>query len=91
MCVCVCAYVRTCLHACVRVCAPLRLIITSGLIWTTYYWLNKFYSFYVSAVVGTVSRCGFRIDVHHENQSNKCKLALYKLSIHFISSLNGCT
>ena len=29
---------------CVSVCLPPRLLITSGVIWTKYDWLNKFYS-----------------------------------------------
>ena len=48
-----------------------------------YDWLNKFYSFYVTAVVGIVGRHGLSTDAHHENQPNKHKLALYKPSIHF--------
>ena len=36
-------------------CLPLRLLITSGMIWTLYDWLNKFYSFYMTAVVNIVS------------------------------------
>ena len=34
-----------------------------------------------------VSRCGFSIDACRENQTNKHKLALQKLSIHFKNSL----
>ena len=48
-----------------------------------YDWLNKFYSFCVVAVVGIVSRHG----ISNENQPNKRKLALYKPSILFNSSL----
>ena len=48
-----------------------------------YDWLNKFYRFYLVAVVSIISRCGLRIDVHCRNQCNKSKLALYKLLIHF--------
>ena len=33
------------------VCPPLRLLITSGVIWTPYDWLNKFYSCYIPTVV----------------------------------------
>ena len=69
------------------VCPPLRLLLISGLIWTSYNWLNKFYSFYVPAVVSIVSRHGLSIDACHENQPNKHKLALYKLLIHFNSNL----
>ena len=42
--VCVCVCVCVCL--CVCVCPSLRLLITSGMMWTQYDWLNKFYSFY---------------------------------------------
>ena len=41
--VCVCVF--TC------VCPSLRLLITCGMIWTPYDWLNKFYSFYMAIVV----------------------------------------
>ena len=54
--VCVHAYMCTCI--CVYVSPPPRLLITSGVIWTPYDWLNKFYSIYMVAVVGIVSRCG---------------------------------
>ena len=52
-------------------------------------WLNKFYNFYTTAVVGIHSTCryGLSIDTHHGNQSNKSKLALHKPSIHFSSCL----
>ena len=32
---------------CVSVCPPPRLLLTSGVIWTQYDWLNKFYSLYI--------------------------------------------
>ena len=73
------------LHVCVS--PPPRILITSGVIWTPYDWLNKFYSFYVAAVVGIVSRHGLSIDMCCENQPNKCKLQLFKPLIHFNSSL----
>ena len=38
-------------------------------------------------MVSIISKDGLSIDACHENQPNKCKLALYKLSIHFKSSL----
>ena len=41
-------------------CLPQRLLITSGMIWISYDWLNKFYSFYMAAVVGIISRHGLR-------------------------------
>ena len=36
----------------------------SGMIWTPHDWLNKFYSFYMGAVVGVVSRRGHSFDAH---------------------------
>ena len=55
---CVCAsrtpgFLGMCVYVCVS--PPLRLLITSGMmwcdIWSPYDWLNKFYSFYMVAVV----------------------------------------
>ena len=43
--VCVCVFVHVC------VCPPMRLLITSGVIWTPYDWLNKLYSCYITIVV----------------------------------------
>ena len=36
---------------CVFVCLPPRLLITSGVIWTPYDWLNKFYSCCMATVI----------------------------------------
>ena len=53
---------------CVFVCvSALRLLITSGVIWTPYDWLNKFYSCYMAIVVIIVNRCGHGIDTHHRH------------------------
>ena len=46
-----------CVLVCACVCLPPRLLITSGMIWTIYDWLNKFYSFYMATVVIIGSRC----------------------------------
>ena len=54
-----------CVCVCVRP-AP-RLLIISGMIWTTYDWLNKFYSFYMAILVSIVDGCGLGIDTHCEN------------------------
>ena len=57
MCACVCVHVCVCTCVCVCLCvcvslSPRLLIpITSGMIWTPYDWLNKFYSFYMGAIV----------------------------------------
>ena len=72
------------------VCPPPRLIIASGVMWsdmTPYDWLNEFYSFYVTAIVGIDSRHGLRIETHHRNQPNKSKLALYEPLLYFYSHL----
>ena len=55
LCVCVCVYVR--------VCPPPRLLLTSGMIWTPYDWLNKLYSCYMATVVCIVNGRGFGIDM----------------------------
>ena len=62
-----------CIHACVCVSMfvcprPYSVLIIRGMILTLYDWLNKFYSLYMAAVVGIVSRPGLSIEVHHRNQ-----------------------
>ena len=42
---------------------PPRLLITSGVIWTPYDWLNKFYSCYMVVVVVINNGCGLGIDL----------------------------
>ena len=69
------------------VCPPLRLLITSDMIWTSYNWLNKFYNFYVADIVSIISTCSLTIEACHRNQLNKSKLVLYKSWIHFYSHL----
>ena len=49
---------------CVCVSPPPRLLITSGVIWTPYDWLNKFYSFYMATAVIIGSGRGLRIEAH---------------------------
>ena len=56
---------------CVFVCLLLMLLITSGMIWTPYDSLKKFYIFHMSTIVGIVSRCGHAIEVHYRNQPNR--------------------
>ena len=59
-----------CACLCVCVCPPLRLLITSAMMWhnmDSYDWLNKFYSYYMMIVVGIVNWCGLGIDTHHGN------------------------
>ena len=45
---------------CVCVSTP-RLLIINGMIWTSYDWLNKFYSCYMATVVIIVNGCGLGI------------------------------
>ena len=74
MCVCcVCVVYVECVLCTLHVCPPLRLLITSDVIWTLYDWLNKFYSFYM-AVVLIISSGGLRIKAHCRN---------YPLNSHF--------
>ena len=89
--VCACAHVCMCVRA--WVCSWVQLVVWChwcGMIRTMYDWLNKFYNFYMAAVVNIISRCGLSIDAHHTNQRNKSKLALYKLLMHIYSHLNSC-
>ena len=55
--VCVCVFV------CVS--APEAINIISGVIWTPYDWLNKFYSCYMEIVVVIVNGRGLVIDMRH--------------------------
>ena len=41
----------------------------------------------MAATVGINSKRGLRIEVHHRNQPNKSKIALYKPLFHFDSQL----
>ena len=66
--------VGVCVCACI--CVPTGVLMTGGVIWTLYDWLNNLYNFCIAAVVSIVSRCGFSIDAHSRNQSNKSKLVL---------------
>ena len=64
MCVCVCVCVLAC------VCPPPRLLVTSGMMWCDidpYDWLNKFYGFYMVAVVSIVSGRDVSIHMHRES------------------------
>ena len=57
-----CVYVRVCV--CLHVYPPLRLLITNGVIWTPYNWLNKFYGCYMAAVVSIGSGCDVSIIIY---------------------------
>ena len=63
----------------VCVCMSAPEAITSGVIWTPYDWLNKFYSFYMTAVVVIDDGHGLTVEARRINQPNKSKLSLYKL------------
>ena len=74
------------------VCLPPRLLITSGMIWTPYDWLNKFYSCYMAAVVVIDDGHGLTAEARHINLPNKSMLYLYKpLLFTLIFLLNSCT
>ena len=62
------ASVRECLFVCVCVSAP-RLLITSSVMCdiAPYDWLNKFYGFYMAAVVGIDSGCDVSIYMRRGN------------------------
>ena len=73
------AFVQELMCVCVCVCTRPRQLITSGVMWPNMdpdNWLNKFYSFYMVAVVGIISRCGLSIEAHCKNQPNKYKPVL---------------
>ena len=52
---------------CVCVCPAPRLLIISGVIWTPYDWLNKFYSHYMEVVVIIINGRDLGIDTHHSH------------------------
>ena len=62
MCVCMCV--------CVCVSPPLKLLITGGVIWTPYDWLNKFYGSYMAVVVGIVNGHGLGIVMSCRNSTS---------------------
>ena len=53
------------MHVCV--CPRPRLLITSGVIWTSYNWLNKFYSCYMVTVVIIVNGRGLSIGMRRRH------------------------
>ena len=69
--------VRVCVgvYACVHVSIP-KLLVSGGMIWTPYDWLNKFYNFCMAAIVGIVSRRGLGIEAHRINQPNNTNLVM---------------
>ena len=62
---------------------PSRLLITSTIIWALYDWLNKFYSFYMAAVVSVVSTCSLTIECIVETKL--IRLSYVAFYIHFKS------
>ena len=70
-----------CVCVCVLVSAP-RVLIASGMIWTTHDWSNKFHGFYMAAVVDIDSGREVSFYMRRGNQLNKSKLALYKPLLH---------
>ena len=65
----VCVYVCVCV--CLCVCPPPRLLITSGVIWTSYDWLNKFYSCDMATVVVIVNGRGLGIGTRRRHKPHK--------------------
>ena len=63
---------------CVCASAPKASKITSGMIWTPYNWLSKFYSFYMVAIIGIISRRGLTIEACHRNQPTNSNQVLCK-------------
>ena len=61
------ACVCVCLCVCMCVCPCPRLLITSGVIRTSYNWLNKFYSCYMAIIVVIINGHGLGIDMHRGN------------------------
>ena len=59
-----------------------RLLITSGMIWIPYDWLNKFCSCFMAIVVVIVNGHGLDFDTRHRHKPTKSYLALYKVAIH---------
>ena len=78
-----------CVCMCMCVCPPLRLLITSGVIWTPCDWLNKLYSFYMAAVVIIVDGCGLTVEAHYI----QIRVSYHCIShfFHFNIPLSSCT
>ena len=67
-----CFCVDVCMCAClcfvfVCMCPPPRLLITSGVMWTPFNWLNKFYSCYLATVVIIVNGHSLGIGICHRH------------------------
>ena len=60
-----------CVCVCVCVSLPSRLLITSGVIWAPYDWLNKFYSCYMATVVVIVNGHGLGIGTCRRHKPHK--------------------
>ena len=73
---------------CLHVCPPLRLLITSGMIWTPFDWSSKFYGFYMAAEVDID---GVNVYTRRGNYPDKSKLVLYKPLLHCNNHLNSCS
>ena len=71
-----------CVCVCLCVCPPQRLFITSGMIWTSYDYLNKFYSCYMATIAIIVYGRGLGIDTRHRHQPTMSYVVLYKALIY---------
>ena len=76
---------------CLCVSALEAIIITSGMIWTPYYWLTKGYNFYMAAVVIIGGGHCLRIEQRWRNQPSKSKPSLYSHYFYLTFLLNSCT
>ena len=82
----VCVYV--CLRVCV--CLPSRLLITSGVIYTPYDWLNKFYSCYMANVVIIVNGRGLGIDARRTYIKLFCGVSMPRDDIQLMQKMVRC-
>ena len=64
-----------------------QLVARCGVIWNPHDRPNKFYSFFMAAIVGISSGHGCQTVVHRRNQPIKSKPALYRPLLHFHSHL----
>ena len=49
---------------------PLRLLITNGVIWNPYDWLNKFYSFYMATILNFGMLIGLALQLKSVIETN---------------------
>ena len=81
-----------CLRVCMFMCTFLSVSTYDGInnqwldvVYVNRAQLNKFFSSYIATVVSMVNECVLGIYMQCGNQSNKSKVALYKVLIHYNS------